>query len=278
MPHGPDRPPHRARKSLGQNFLVDPNLQRKIVEAVDPSEDDEILEIGPGLGALTRHLVGRVRSLILVELDHDLARRLETEFGTDPSVRLIRDDILRVDLSDVSAAPDRLKVVGNIPYSITTPIIFHLLGSIPRPALIVLMVQREVADRILAAPATKAFGALTVGVRSVASVERVTHIGRSAFRPTPDVDSTVVRIVPRRPPPLDPPTETALRTLTRAAFGHRRKQFQRTLRDVFGASPDDIERIGSRLDLDLRARPETFHPDDFIRLTRLLLAEGILPP
>ena len=130
----------RAKKSLGQNFLVDPNLQRKIVEAVDPSPSDTVLEIGPGHGALTRHLVGRAGRLILVELDDELADELEGEWGDRPDVDVRHQDFLKLDLSTLIEDPNRLLVVGNIPYNITAPIIFKLLER-PRPRDILLMVS-----------------------------------------------------------------------------------------------------------------------------------------
>lgn len=260
----------RAKKSLGQNFLVDPNLQRKIVDALQPGPDDEVLEIGPGPGALTRHLAPRVRRLVLVELDDELARRLREEYASTPHVRVIHADILDLDLEDVSDAPEHLKVIGNIPYNITTPILFSLLERQPRPSSIVMMVQREVADRILAPPGNKTYGALAVGVQSIASVERVLNVGPKAFRPAPDVESSVIRIVPLSPSPLSPPQEARLRGLTRAAFGQRRKQFQRILRDAYGLSPEGVESLQRATGFDLARRPETFSPAEFIRLAAAL--------
>jgi 16S rRNA (adenine1518-N6/adenine1519-N6)-dimethyltransferase len=260
----------RAKKSLGQNFLVDVNLQRKIVEAIHPEPGDEVLEIGPGPGALTRHLAPRVGRLVLVELDDELARRLREDFAATEHVRVVHADILDLDLEDVSEDPGRLKVIGNIPYNITTPILFSLLERNPRPRAIVLMVQREVADRILASPGSKAFGALAVGVQSIARAERVLNVGRHAFKPAPDVESTVLRITPIIPPPLDSETERSLRALTRAAFGQRRKQFQRILRDAYRLDPHQIEELERRTGFDLRQRPETFSADEFIQLTAAL--------
>jgi 16S rRNA (adenine1518-N6/adenine1519-N6)-dimethyltransferase len=268
LPYPDDLP--RAKRSLGQNFLVDPNLQRKIADSIDPTADDEVMEIGPGMGALTRHLAGRVRRLTLVELDDGLAARLEAEYADDPSVRVIHRDVLDVPLEEVSERPEGLKVIGNIPYNITTPILFSLLERSPRPREIVLMVQREVADRILAPEGSKTYGALAVGVRSVADAERVMQVSRAAFRPVPDVESTVVRVVPRRPPPLEPAEEAALRRLTRAAFGQRRKQFQRILRDAYGLSAEEVGALGERLGADFRDRPETFSPERFVELARAL--------
>jgi 16S rRNA (adenine1518-N6/adenine1519-N6)-dimethyltransferase len=260
----------RAKRSLGQNFLVDPNLQRRIVEAITPEPDDEVMEIGPGLGALTRHLAGRVRRLVLVELDDALAERLEREYAGEPSVEVVHADVLTVPLEQISNDPARLKVIGNIPYNITTPILFSLLERRPRPREIVIMIQREVADRILAPPGSKTYGALAVGVQAVADAERVLNVGRGAFRPVPDVESSVVRITPHPPPPLSEADELRLRRLTRAAFGQRRKQLQRILRDAYGLDLEQVERLGQEMRLDLRDRPETLSPERFIELARRL--------
>ncbi|HEX6912302.1 MAG TPA: 16S rRNA (adenine(1518)-N(6)/adenine(1519)-N(6))-dimethyltransferase RsmA [Longimicrobium sp.] len=268
-PSYPGQPP-RAKKSLGQNFLVDANLQRKIVDALHPSPDDEVMEIGPGQGALTRHLAGRVGRLVLVELDDALAARLAKEFAETPSVTVIHRDVLKVPLEEVSADPSRLKVIGNIPYNITTPILFGLLERRPRPREIVLMIQKEVAERIVAPPGSKTYGALAVGVRAVADVERVMNVGRTAFRPVPDVESAVIRVVPHAPPRLAPEDEGALRELTRHAFGQRRKQFQRILRDAYRLSAAQVEALGREVGMDLQARPESFSPERFIDLARAL--------
>lgn len=272
LPYPDDLP--RAKRSLGQNFLIDPNIQRKIVAALDPSPDDEVLEIGPGAGALTRHLAGRVRRLVLVELDNDLAARLRDEFAGDPSVEVVNEDVLDVPLERVSTDPARLKVIGNIPYNITTPILFSLLERRPRPRQIVLMVQREVADRILEPAGSKTYGALAVGVQAVAEVGRVLNVSRDAFRPVPDVMSSVVSIVPHSPPRLTEAEERALRELTRAAFQQRRKQFQRILRDAYHLSVDEVDEVARAAAMDLVRRPETFPPQKFIDLARVLLARA----
>jgi 16S rRNA (adenine1518-N6/adenine1519-N6)-dimethyltransferase len=268
LPYPDDLP--RAKRALGQNFLIDPNVQRKIVAALGAGPGDEVLEIGPGVGALTRHLAGRVRRLVLVELDNGLAARLGEEFAGDPSVEVVNEDVLDVPLERISADPGRLKVIGNIPYNITTPILFGLLERRPRPAAIVLMVQREVADRILEPAGSKTYGALAVGVQAVADVSRVMNVSRDAFRPIPDVMSSVVRIVPHDPPRLSPEDEAALRELTRAAFQQRRKQFQRILRDAWELSVDEVAEVGRAAGMDLVQRPETFPPQKFIDLARVL--------
>jgi 16S rRNA (adenine1518-N6/adenine1519-N6)-dimethyltransferase len=266
----------RAKKSLGQNFLIDANQQRRIVAALEPGPTDTVLEIGPGRGALTRHLVIAAGRLVLVERDDDLAAELAGEFAGDPHVTVLNADILRLDLRAVSNDPHRLKVVGNIPYNITTPIIFRLLERDVRPGRIVLMIQREVADRILASAGSREYGALSVGVRAVARAERLFHVGRRSFRPVPRVDSSVIRLEPLSPPPLTAAEEWDLRELTRVAFSWRRKQLQKTLREAPGYLLDAqaTARVGSECGLQLDLRPEQLEPDQFVRLSRVLRQHG----
>jgi 16S rRNA (adenine1518-N6/adenine1519-N6)-dimethyltransferase len=267
---------HRAKKSLGQNFLVDRTLQRRIVEAIEPQADDVVLEIGPGQGALTRHLAGTVRRLILVELDDSLAAALADEFAGRNDVTVVHADFMQLDLRQVCDDPRRLKVIGNIPYNITSPIIFRLLERELRPQLIVLMIQKEVADRILAPPGDGTYGALSVGVRAVARAQRLFHVPRGAFRPVPKVDSTVLRIEPLLPPPLTPDEERDLRSLTRVAFSMRRKQLQKILRSApeYGLDPDAVARASEETGIGLVQRPESLPPDEFITLSRALRALG----
>ena len=263
----------RAKKSLGQNFLVDANYQRRIVDALRPEPEDEVVEVGPGRGALTRHLVGRVRRLLLVELDDSLVSELRARWGGQAGVEIVHGDALRIDLPELVARPDALKVVGNIPYSITSPLLFRLLEP-PRPAVVLVMVQREVGERLLADPGTAAYGALAVGVRSVADVERALQVPRQAFRPVPRVDSTVVRITPHVPPRISEAEEDALRTLVRAAFQWRRKQLQKILREHpdLRLGRELVDRLGAETGLVLTDRPERLSPDELIRLSRAVAA------
>lgn len=257
----------RPKRSLGQNFLVDPNLQRKIVEAIAATGDDEVLEIGPGRGALTRHLAGVVRRLVLVELDDALAAALRHEFAERPDVAVVHADILDVVLSRQVTDVGRLRVVGNIPYNITTPIVFHLLER-PRPRDIVLMVQDEVARRITAPAGTSAYGALSVGVQTVAHAHRLFRVPRTAFRPQPRVDSALVRIAPVVPVPLSEAEEVRLRRLVRAVFQWRRKQLGKILRDHpdLRLTPDRIRHAVAAVGFDPEDRPERLSPSDFVRL------------
>lgn len=264
--------PVRAKKSLGQNFLVDPNYQRKIVDALDLRPDDAVLEIGPGTGALTHHIVGTVRNVTAIELDDQLAENLTKQYRGRADFELIHQDVMTVDLSPYR---DR-KVIGNIPYNITSPLIFKLLERDHRPRQMVLMVQKEVADRIVSPPGSGDYGALTVGVQSVASAERILVVPSGAFRPSPKVDSAVVRIVPHDPPALSLQEESDLRTLTRAAFSWRRKQLQNILRNAhgFGLTAEQLQMVGTRAKLTMTNRPEQLTPLQFIDLMRALRALG----
>ena len=263
----------RAKRSLGQNFLVDPNIQRKIVEAVEPESGHTIVEIGPGHGALTGHLAERAARLFLVELDDDLAAALESRFAGSEDVTVVHQDVLAWDPA-AALAGGPVRVVGNIPYNITSPILFRLLEWRPLPERIVLMVQREVADRLLASAGDKDYGALTVGVRAVATVERLFHVGRGAFRPAPNVDSTVIRLDPRVAPEREPAER--LRSLTRAAFGMRRKQLQKILRTApeYGLSADEAEAVLAEVGLRPQDRPEVLDPPAFIELAAALKRRG----
>ncbi len=276
MKRGPGR--GRPKRSLGQNFLVDPNLRRKIAAAVGAAEGEPVLEIGPGRGALTDLLAEAGVALTAVELDDELAGELAARYRHDPRVRIVHGDVLSRDLPGLTADWGATRVVGNIPYNITTPIIFKLLGH-PFPADIVLTVQAEVAARILAGPGSRTYGALSVGVAVHAVPSRVCKLPRGAFRPVPRVDSVALRITPHLPQPLDPHAARGVRTLTRAAFSWRRKQLGKILR----LHPDlrrpagEVERVLAARSLPPSIRPEQLSPQDYIALSRAL-APGVPPP
>ena len=250
---------------------MDGNLQRKIVGAVRAEPDDVIVEVGPGRGALTQHLVGLARRLTLVELDDVLVERLRETYAGRDDVDVVHGDVLDTDLGAFARVGGRLHVVGNIPYNITTPILFHLLGR-PRPADIVLMVQLEVAQRIVAEAGTRAYGALAVGVQSVADAALLFRVRRGAFRPVPGVDSAVIRVTPKDPPPLSPAEEKRLRRLVRAAFQWRRKQLGKILRDHpdLNVDRDTVNDLAESLGFRTTDRPENLAPDAYIRLAAAL--------
>jgi 16S rRNA (adenine1518-N6/adenine1519-N6)-dimethyltransferase len=266
----------RPKRSLGQNFLIDQNLQRKIVAALEPQPGDIVIEIGPGRGALTRHIAPLVQRLIAIEKDDALAADLAREFVHAANVTIVHGDALEVDTAAWSGG-DTYKLIGNIPYNITTPLLFHWLAQPHRPALLVLMVQREVADRILALPGVKEYGALSVGVRTAAAVERMFHVPRTAFRPQPAVDSSVIRITPHEPPRLTKPEEDDVRVLTRTAFAWRRKQLQKILRAAppYALAEEAAVALLHRLGVAPQDRPEALAPEKFVMLARALREHGL---
>jgi len=266
----------RARKSLGQNFLVDTGTQRRIVDALDLQPDDTVVEIGPGQGALTQHLVELAARVIVVELDDRLAPLLRERFAAYPGFTLIHGDALEFDPRDHGLDAASLKMVGNIPYNITTPLLFHLLERERRPERLVVMVQKEVATRITAPPGGSDYGALTVGIQSVAATERLFTVPRGAFRPVPGVDSAVVRITPLVPPRLGAQEEIDLRTLTRTMFAWRRKQVQKILRasPLYELPAEVLQTVLAESETTPDARPETLAPDRFIALARSLRNQG----
>ncbi len=262
----------RAKRSLSQNFLVDRNLQKKILGELDAVPDDVVLEIGAGHGELGGRLAGRVAQVILVEKDDELARELSDRFSGDPSVRVVHDDALEVDLSALIPAGRAYRVLSNLPYAITTPLLFRILDMRPAAERVVVTVQREVAERIVAGPGSKTYGALSVGVQVRGAPRVAFRVGRNAFRPVPAVDSAVVVIDPDPGAP-DAEEEAALRRLTRVVFGRRRKQLQKILRSApeYRLSQQEVERLAATVGFDLRDRPETLDPGELRALARGLI-------
>ena len=215
---------HLARKRFGQHFLVDPGVIDAIVREIAPKPGDALIEIGPGLGALTQPLLERCGALTVIELDRDLAARWRQR----PGVAVIESDVLKVDFSAIAgAAGQALRVVGNLPYNISTPILFHLLAIAPQVRDQHFMLQKEVVDRMAAAPGRKDFGRLSVMLQWRYSIEALFDVAPAAFDPPPRVDSAIVRMRPlAMPPQLD---EARLQALVTLAFSQRRKLLRHTL-------------------------------------------------
>ncbi|MFN8572655.1 MAG: 16S rRNA (adenine(1518)-N(6)/adenine(1519)-N(6))-dimethyltransferase RsmA [Gemmatimonadaceae bacterium] len=258
-------PRHAPRKRFGQHFLTDRAALEKIVDAVADgcSAGDVIVEIGPGQGALTDVLLARGLRVVAVEIDRDLVRLLRERYAAQAAFRIVEGDALAIDLAQAGGPAYRL--VGNLPYYITTPLIFHALAS-PRPARAVFLVQREVADRLVAAPGSPEYGALTVNVRSVATVEMIGKVKAGAFHPPPKVDSAIVRLEPRPDILVGPDDERAFREFVIAMFGQRRKQAARALRHVRHVEPEVALSILRQAGFDATRRAETLTPDEFAQL------------
>ena len=258
---------HRAKKRFGQNFLHDPGVIARILRAIDIQPGDRLVEIGPGLGALTVPLLAAAKSLTVVELDRDVIPHLRTATRHDPALTVIEADALTVDFAALAPPPGegRLRLVGNLPYNISTPLIFHLLKAATRGVVADMhfMLQKEVVDRLCASPDTDAYGRLTVAVAARAACQRVLTVGPGAFRPAPKVDSAVVRITPR-PPAYEIGDGVAFDRVVTGAFSQRRKTLSNALKGTLAAA--EIVAAG----IDPGRRAETLAPADFARLAARL--------
>ena len=255
-------PPPRPRKRLGQHFLHDPAVIAKLVATVAPANDDRMVEIGGGRGALTRPLLDTVRRLHVVELDSRLATMLEGAFARPERLILHRADALKFDFSSLAAGPGTLRVVGNLPYNISTPLLFHLLDHRAAIQDMHLMLQREVAERTAAAPGSKAYGRLTVMLAPWMEIRACFHVGPGAFAPPPKVRSTVVRMVPRAAPSFQMENPDRFAKLVARVFSMRRKTLARSLRPWL--TRHEIAKAG----VDPLERPERLPPEAFERLAR----------
>lgn len=260
----------QARKRFGQHFLTDPRILGRIADALGIRAGDSVVEIGPGRGGLTDQLLTRVGStgrVVAVEVDRDLSALLRERYATRPEFTLVDGDVLKTDFAPYVAPPFLL--IGNIPYNITTPILFRALEP-PRAERMVFLIQREVADRLAAEPASEDYGALTVNLQALATVETVFTVPAGAFNPPPKVESAVIRLVPRAAPLINREEEVPFRTLVQGLFSYRRKQMLRALRSVRGMSADDAAAALARAEIVATDRPEVLAPIDFVRLLRAL--------
>jgi 16S rRNA (adenine1518-N6/adenine1519-N6)-dimethyltransferase len=253
------------RKRFGQHFLTDPRILGRIADALTITPEDTVIEIGAGRGALTRQLVSRARRLIAIEVDRDLAAALRDEYDGDPRVTILARDVLEVDFGATAAGPYLL--AGNVPYNITTPILFHALER-PRPRSSVFLVQREVADRVVAAPGSEAYGALSANVQAVARAELLFRVAPGSFTPPPSVESAVLRISPLENPLIVASEEREYRAMVVGAFGFRRKQMGRVVRGLWGLGPEEASELLARSEIDPQARPEVLAPHEFATLLR----------
>jgi 16S rRNA (adenine1518-N6/adenine1519-N6)-dimethyltransferase len=258
------------RKRLGQHFLSDPAILSRIADGLEATGTETIVEVGAGRGALTDHLLPRAGRLVAVEYDRQLAALLRERYAADARVEIVEADVLASPLSTVAGTTDFL-LAGNVPYYITTPILFHALER-PRARRAVFLVQREVASRIVAAPGTAEYGALSVNVQAVANAVQLFRVPAGAFHPAPRVESAVVRVEPRPDPVVTADEEKAFRTFVQAAFGFRRKQLRRVLRSIADLPADRADGMLRESGIDPTARPETLAPAQFATLVRGLSA------
>lgn len=264
--HKPQAEHHRARKRFGQNFLVRPDIIDQIIRAVNARAGDTVVEIGPGLGALTGPLLEAAGELHVIEIDRDLAARLRDR--GDARLHIHEDDVLNIDFSSLIPEASRLRVVGNLPYNISTPLLLKLAHSHQCVADLHVMLQLEVVERLVAVPGTKAFGRLSVIMQSVFDIENLVSIPPDAFKPAPKVQSAVARLTPRASI-MSTDELIALESATRIAFGNKRK----TLRNNFKNTLSEHEL--TELGIDPGARAETLTLDAFHRLANVMIGQSL---
>ena len=258
-------PPH-PRKRLGQHFLVDPNLLRKIVGLADVQSSEFVCEIGPGGGALTKRLCQAAQQVLALEVDPRMVEFLKTEMAEYMNLHVQEQDALQYSFDDL---PHNSIVVANLPYNISTPLIFHLLEGKSKIARMVLTIQLEVAQRMVAKPGTKDYGVLSIMVQHLAEVEFGFKISRTCFRPVPDVDSGVVRL-DLRENPLEKPEDLAhFQRTVRAAFGQRRKTLMNAFRSA-NLSDKCLQWVQQDAGILLSRRAETLSVQEFRKLSRSL--------
>lgn len=256
---------HQARKRFGQNFLVSPGIIRKIVDAVAPRPGDTVVEIGPGLGALTEPLLARLDHLHVVEIDRDLIARLRARFPPE-RLTIHEGDALQFDFGAL-AGTGPLKIVGNLPYNISSPLLFHLAGFAERVAEMHFMLQKEVVDRMVAAPGTPDYGRLSVMLQYRFAMERLCVVPPGAFNPAPKVDSALVRLIPLKVGSRETARDEAMFTrLVAAAFAQRRKMLRNTLKEFGGEALLAAQGIAPT------ARAETLSVADYVQLCNALTA------
>lgn len=256
----------RARRRYGQHFLVRRDIARRIVALAELTGRESVLEIGPGRGALTGFLADVAAELWLVEIDRDLCALLGRQFGDRPQIHLVPRDILSVDLDELLPVSRPAVVVANLPYRISTPVLMKLIEKPERFRRLVLMLQREVAERLVAPPGSKAYGALSVMVQLVARVRVALAVSPASFRPRPKVESAVVVADPCFPPRRSAAELNGVRKVVRAVFTQRRKQLVNALAPL----EKDARRVLERLSIDPRRRPETLTAEEFAAIARAL--------
>lgn len=251
---------HRARKRFGQNFLHDAGVIHRILRAIHAREGQRLLEIGPGQGALTEGLLGSGARLDVIELDQDLIPLLKLKFGLESRFSLHQGDALKFDFASLVESGEKLRVVGNLPYNISTPLIFHLLEYAPVIEDMHFMLQKEVVERLAATPGGGDWGRLSIMVQYHCRVEHLFNVGPGAFNPPPKVDSAIVRLTPFAEPPHPARDPKLLERVVREAFNQRRKTLRNTLKQLL---PNEaIEAAG----VDGGLRPEQLDLAAFVRL------------
>lgn len=261
------------KKNLGQNFLRDENVARKIVEELDISPEETVLEIGPGFGALTQFLIKEAKEVIAVEIDPFAIGVLNEVFEEYDNLRIVKNDILKTDLSEilsVSASRGNLKAISNLPYYITSSVILLLLESEYKFEKIIVMVQKEVSERLSAKPGSKNYSAFTVLLNYYANARKLFDVSHTNFIPAPKVDSSVVEIIPLKDAPVKVDNEEIFVKTVKAAFSMRRKTLQNCISSYFNISKDEAARKINEAGFECSIRGETLSLEDFARLSNIM--------
>jgi 16S rRNA (adenine1518-N6/adenine1519-N6)-dimethyltransferase len=267
---------HKARKRFGQNFLHDANIINKIVLAINPKEGQNLVEIGPGMGAITGPVLEVTGALNVVEIDRDLIPRLRTQFFNYPNFKVYEGDALQYDFTQLidkeAENPAPLRIIGNLPYNISTPLIFHLLSYTKEHLVhdMHFMLQKEVVQRLAAAPGTSDYGRLSIMAQYWCRVEPLFIVGPGAFNPPPKVDSAIVRLVPHDDLPFPTKNVPTFQNVVRQAFNMRRKTLRNTLKSMITA--ENIE----SLDIDAGLRPERLSLEEYVKIADFVFENPLM--
>ena len=253
--------PHYARKRFGQNFLHDENVIRKIVDAISAAKEDHLLEIGPGLGALTKELAKTGATIHCVELDADLAKSLRTEFQEYDSIKIIEGDALKFDLNSIATEKRSLRVIGNLPYNISTPIIFHLLKNSELIRDMTFMLQLEVIQRMVSKVGKRNYGRLSLMVQYYCEVEHLFNVASSAFSPKPKVVSALARLKPHSSTSIRAKDSDCLQTVIRTAFNQRRKTLRNSLKTIIP------EALLDQIAINKNQRPQDITLNEYVEIS-----------
>lgn len=266
------------QKKYGQNFIGDPALLERIATVCDWQPGDRALEIGPGAGTLTRAIAREAEEVLAVEIDRRLAPLLEETLAGCANVHLVFTDALKADLDalmrDTLGWDGRYKLIANLPYYITTPLIMHVLEDSEKVSELVIMVQKEVGERLCAAPGSKAYGAVTVMVQYAATVARAFDVGRHAFVPAPEVDSTILHLIPYEKRPIQAQSDAVLRRVVKAAFSQRRKTLRNSLSSL-GCDKALIKQALEAASIEDSRRAETLSVAEFVALADAFYEGGL---
>ncbi|OGP59460.1 MAG: hypothetical protein A2162_12545 [Deltaproteobacteria bacterium RBG_13_52_11b] len=259
------------RKRWGQHFLVDRNILNKIVRTAQIGKEDTVLEVGPGLGEMTLALAGHARNVIAVEIDPKLVGILRNKTATSPNVEIIGKDVLKVDFRAIADRDGRsIKVVANLPYQISTPLLFRFIEERDVFSTLTVMVQREVAERMVAPPGGKDYGPLSIFVQLFSELSVRFFVKPSAFFPPPNVDSAVIQMTWKERPTVGPEDEEWFRRVVRGCLGYRRKTLINALKHSGLVLPEDAEGRMEEVGIDSHRRPETLAIEEFVRLSQIL--------